>query len=144
MQKARFLNLKLATGGTISIGVKYIPDEVQELIFGAATSSHTVETDISITGLKFSAKDIADYVGVAFYAPDKIDGQTKYTCVIGRKTLFGPPSMNFQTKGENITFNTPTTTGEFLADDSPSQILLETGVADTEAAAIAWVYEVLQ
>lgn len=136
--------LKLATGGTISIGVKYIPDEVQELIFGAATSSHTVETDISITGLKFSAKDIADYVGVAFYAPDKIDGQTKYTCVMVRKTLFGPPSMNFQTKGENITFNTPTTTGEFLADDSPSQILLETGVADTEAAAIAWVDEVLQ
>lgn len=136
--------LKLATGGTISIGVKYIPDEVQELIFGAATSSHTVETDISITGLKFSAKDIADYVGVAFYAPDKIDGQTKYTCVMVRKTLFGPPSMNFQTKGENITFNTPTTTGEFLADDSPSQILLETGVADTEAAAIAWVDKVLQ
>ena len=136
--------LKLATGGTISIGVKYIPDEVQELIFGAATSSHTVETDISITGLKFSAKDIADYVGVAFYAPDKIDGQTKYTCVMVRKTLFGPPSMNFQTKGENITFNTPTTTGEFLADDSPSQILLETGVADTEAAAIAWVDEVLR
>ena len=136
--------LKLATGGTISIGVKYIPDEVQELIFGAATSSRTVETDTSITGLKFSAKDIADYVGVAFYAPDKIDGVTKYTCVMVRKTLFGPPSMNFQTKGENITFNTPTTTGEFLADDSPAQILLETGIADTEAAAIAWVDEVLQ
>ena len=30
--------LKLATGGTISIGVKYIPDEVQELIFGAPES----------------------------------------------------------------------------------------------------------
>ena len=88
---------------------------------------------------RFFPQRHANYVGVGFYAPDKIDGVTKYTCVWVPKALFGPPSLSYQTKGENIQFNTPTTTGEFLADDSTDELLLETETVDTAEAAVAWI-----
>lgn len=129
--------VKQATGGTISLGVKYIPAAAQKLLFDAKDSSRTVGT-ATMTGLKFSAKDEAKYVGIVFYAPDMIDGVQKYTCVFVPKVMFGPPGMSFQTKGENIQFQTPTTTGEFLADDSTGKLLIETATADDETKAIAW------
>lgn len=124
--------IKLATGGTISLAVKYIKKAAQTMLYGCTS-------DTSKENLKFSAKDIANYVGVGFYAPDKIDGVTKYTCVWVPKALFGPPSLSYQTKGENIQFNTPTTTGEFLADDSTDELLLEVETVDSATAAVAWI-----
>lgn len=124
--------IKLATGGTISLAVKYIKKAAQAMLYGCTT-------DTSKENIKFSAKDVANYVGVGFYAPDKVDGVTKYTCVWVPKAMFGPPSMAYQTKGENIQFNTPTTTGEFLADDSENELLLETETVDSAADAVTWI-----
>ena len=138
--------MRLAVGGTISIGVKYIPDEAQQLLFGATTNSRSINVSgspKSITGLKYTAKDVPDYVGVAFYAPDKIDGETKYSCVFIRKASFGVPALSYQTKSDTIVFNTPTTTGEFLAEDSTNQVMIETGICDTVEEAEAWITAVL-
>lgn len=129
------------TGGTISIGVKYLPDAVQQLLFGSRAKTRSIGSGQSakdIGSLVIGAKEEGDYVGVAFYAPDRIDGVKKFTCVKIAKAMFGPPSMSLQTKGESIQFNTPTTTGEFLPDDSATQDLIEVAVCDTEADAIAW------
>lgn len=134
--------IREATGGTLSLGVKYIPDAAKKLLFGAVDKSRTI-SGTTVTGLKYSANDDPKYVGVAFYAPDMIDGVKKYTCVFVKKARFGPPSMSYVTKGESITFNTPTTTGEFLPDDSSAADLFETAVVDTVAAAQAWVTAVL-
>lgn len=124
--------IKLATGGTISLAVKYIKKTAQTMLYGCTAESNK-------DNIKFSAKDVANYVGVGFYAPDKVDGVTKYTCVWVPKALFGPPSMAYQTKGENIQFNTPTTTGEFLADDSTEELLLETEMVESAEAAVTWI-----
>lgn len=134
--------MKMATGGTISIGVKYIPAAAQKLLYGAAEKKRTVGEN-EVSGLAFGAKDAPAYVGVAFYAPDKIDGVQKFTCVFVRKVLFGPPALSFQTVGDSIAFQTPTTTGEFLAEDSADKVLFETAVCDTEAEALAWITAVL-
>ena len=80
---------------------------------------------------------------MAFYAPDMVDGVKKFTCVLINKALFGPPSMSLQTAGENIQFATPTTSGEFLADDSEDQDLFEIATLDDEEGAKAWVAAVL-
>lgn len=134
--------MRKAVGGTISIGVKYIPNTAQTMMFGVTAKTRTVGTS-SISSLVTGAKDTPNYVGVAFYSPDMIDGVKKYTAVKIAKALFGNPSMTLQTAGENIVFNTPTTSGEFLADDSTTQDMLEVAVCDTEADAIAWVTAVL-
>lgn len=134
--------MRLATGGTVSVGVKYIPTEAQKLMYGHTERSRTVNTK-EVTSLVSSANDVASYVGMAFYAPDQIDGATKYTCAHVKKALFGPPAMVYQTKGDNIVFQTPTTTGEFLPDDSSGRDLIEVAVLETQADAIAWVNLVL-
>ena len=142
--------MKKATGGTISLGVKYIPTAAQQLMFGSRSKSRTVTYQSSgatatstVSGLVLGAKTDSAYVGVAFYAPDMVDGVEKYTCVKVAKALFGPPSMTMQTAGDSINFNTPTTTGEFLADDSTNQDMIEVAICDSEEAAIAWVTAVL-
>lgn len=129
--------MRKALGGTISMAVKYIPEEAQTLMYGTQSNTRTVG-EKQIKSMKTTAKDVSKYVGVSFYAPDMIDGVQKYTCVFVSRALFGAPSMVYQTLGESITFNTPTTTGEFLANNAATQDLLEVAIADTEEDAIAW------
>ena len=134
--------IKEATGGTISFGVKYILDAAKKMMFGATdkTRSITVGSEtVTANGILYTTKDTPNYVGVGFYAPDMIDGVKKYTCVFIHKAMFGPPAMAFQTKGENIVFQTPTTTGEFMGSDASTSDLIETAVVETEAAATAWI-----
>ena len=135
--------MRKIVGGTISIGVKYIPNAAQKVLFGSTEKPRTVSSS-SVTGLVVGGKDTPKYVGVAFYAPDMVDGALKYTAVKVAKALFGQPSMSLQTAGENIQFNTPTVTGEFLADDSTNQEMIEVATCDTEADAKSWVTAVLQ
>lgn len=135
--------MRLATGGTISLGVKSIPDAAKTLLYGAQASKRSVLNATSAKGVVYSAKDAASYVGVSFYCPDVVEGKTKYTCVFVAKALFGPPSMSFKTKGQNLEFSTPTTTGEFLASDAVAETIMETVTVDTIDAAKAWCDAVL-
>ena len=135
--------MRKIVGGTLSIGVKYIPTNAQKAMFGSTDKARTVSGS-TVSGLLIGGTDTPKYVGVAFYAPDMVDGVEKYTCVKVAKALFGQPSMSLQTAGENIQFNTPTVTGEFLADDSTDKAMVEVAVCDTETTAKAWVTAVLQ
>ena len=139
--------IRKCTGGTVSLGVKYIKDAAQKLMFGLSEKSRTITymapgaseaTTKSITSLVTKKKTAGNYVGIVFYAPDMVDGSQKFTCVFLPKCMFGEPAMNLQTAGENIQFNTPTTTGEFLADESTDGNIRECTVVDTEEEAIAW------
>ena len=143
--------MRKAVGGSISIGVKYITQAAQQLLFSSKTKTRTVNytpaggsaTSVEATSVVLGGEDEGQYVGVAFFAPDSVDSVKKYTCVLIKKALFGPPSMNFQTMGESLTFQTPTTTGEFLADDSATHDLIEVAIVDDIEAAKAWVQSVL-
>lgn len=130
---------KLITGGTASVGVKYITDAAQKLLFGMSENTRNVGTNTSQKSLKATAKDIAKYVGMGFYAPDAIDGTDKYTAVFVYKVLFGAPGYVYATKGDSITFQTPTTTGEFLADDSEDKNIMESAILASESDAVAWI-----
>lgn len=129
---------KLITGGTASVGVKYIPDAAKKLLFGMSENTRASGTS-SVKSLKTTAKDIAQYVGMGFYAPDAVDGADKYTAVFVYKVLFGAPAYVYATKGDSLTFQTPTTTGEFMADDSSGSSIMETATLDSEGEAIAWI-----
>lgn len=139
--------IRKIVGGTISIAVKYIPDAAQKLLFGSKENTRSItytpasgsSTTESVGSLILGAKSDPSYVGVGFYAPDMVDGAKKYTCVKIARALFGPPGMALQTAGENIQFSTPTTSGEFMADNSTAQNLIEVAVCDDENEAIAWV-----
>jgi phi13 family phage major tail protein len=138
--------MRKAVGGTISMGVKFLSDAVQTLLFGASAKSRSITYQVgttqvteSVTGVAYGANTTANYVGVACYSPCMRDGVQKYLCLFIPKTMFGPPTMTLQTCGENITFQTPTTSGEFLASDATDKELFEMVTVDSEAAAKAWV-----
>lgn len=134
--------LKKATGGSISIGVKYIMEAAQKMMYGAREKKRTVNGK-EIPGLVYGSKDVQNAIGFAAYAPDMIDGVEKYTCVLIYRTVMGLPAMSFQTMGENIQFKTPTSSGEFMPMIAGSKDYLEVAVCDDEADAIAWVDLVL-
>lgn len=130
--------MKKATGGTISIAVKYIPEAAQKVLFGAREGTRSVSSK-QVKSLKFGAKDSPKAVGVAFYCPDMIDGVEKYSAFLVRRAIFGQPSMSLQTMGENIQFSTPTTSGEFMPDHSTTQEMVEIAECDSIADAEAWI-----
>ena len=140
--------IKKAVGGSISLGVKYIPAAAQKLLFGSRENARSVSytpaaggaaTQASVAGLAVGALSRSQYVGVGLYAPDMIDGALKFTCVKISKCLFGPPSMSLRTASENIQFDTPNTSGEFMADDTSNQDMIEVAIVDDENAALAWL-----
>lgn len=135
--------IKKSTGGSIFIGVKYIPTDAQQVMFGSTAKSRTINGK-AVDGQLVSGKDVGHYVGVSFYAPDMIDGEEKYTCVFIHKAMFGAPNKVYQTMGESIVFQTPTVTGEFLAKTKDGKELMEVAVCDSEEAAIAWCKAVFE
>ena len=140
--------IRKSTGGTISIGVKYIKTSAQKLMFGLTEKTRSVTpaggSATSVTSLVTKKNTVGKYVGISFYSPAMYDGVEKFDCVFIGKCMFGDPDMTLQTAGENIQFATPTTSGEFLADDSSDGQIKEAVTVDTEALAIAWCDKVFE
>lgn len=139
--------VRKCTGGTISLGVKYIKEAAQKLMFGLTEKTRVVTpgsgTSTSVTSLVTKSNTVGNYVGISFYSPALYDGVEKFDCIFVGKCMFGEPSESLQTASENIQFSTPTTSGEFLADDSSDHQIKEVVTVDSEALAIAWCDAVL-
>ena len=87
-------------GGTISLGVDDIGNEAAADLVGATIDSNGV--------LISGGEDSAKYVAVGFRAK-KANGKYKYFWLY--RVLFGIPATNLATKGDSITFSTPTIEG---------------------------------
>lgn len=138
--------LREVSGGTVSIAVKYFPDAVQQLLFGDKAKSHSItyeKNGTSVTedaaGLAFGGGSRSTEVGFAGYSRDVVDGEPKVTAFRIARCRFGKPGRSMQTKGgDTITFATPTSTGEFMAEHSEDQNMLEVATLDSDEAAEAW------
>ena len=139
--------IRKCTGGTISLGVKYIKEAAQKLMFGLTEKTRSITpqggTATSVKSLVTKRSTVGAYVGVSFYTPALYEGVEKYDCIFVGKCMFGEPSETNQTAGENIQFQTPVTNGEFLADDSENGQIKEVCTVDSEALARAWCDAVL-
>lgn len=139
--------IRKCTGGTISLGVKYILQAAQKLMFGLTEKTRSITpqggTATSVKSLVTKRSTVGAYVGVSFYTPALYEGVEKYDCIFVGKCMFGEPSETNQTAGENIQFQTPVTNGEFLADDSEDGQIKEICTVDSEALARAWCDAVL-
>lgn len=134
--------MKKATGGTISIGVKYLTDAVQKMMYGAEDNSYQIK-EKPVAGIRYTEKSTGNYVGCSMYAEDLVDGKHCFTCLFVPRVLFGPPGYVFQTLGQSITFQTPTTSGEFLRTEDATRLLLDVATVDTEEEAVAWTKAVM-
>lgn len=86
--------------GTLSLGVDDIGNDAAAALVGATLDSNGV--------LISGGEDVAQYVAVGFRAK-KSNGKYKYYWLY--RVLFGVPATNLATKGDSITFSTPTIEG---------------------------------
>lgn len=89
--------------GTLSLGVDEIGNEAAAVLVGARVDANGV--------LISSGEDISNYVAIGFRAK-KSNGKYKYYWLY--RVLFGIPATNLATKGDSITFSTPTIEGTIL------------------------------
>lgn len=96
----------------VTLNVTYLPVKAHKAMFGSTVT----DTDGSET-IKSNSNDQAAYGGLGFVIAEKKDGVTKFWMVWLPKVKFVPPSTNYQTKGDTITWNTPSITGKGTADN---------------------------
>lgn len=89
--------------GTLSLGVDEIGNEAAAALVGARVDANGV--------LISSGEDVSNSVAIGFRAK-KANGKYKYYWLY--RVLFGIPATNLATKGDSITFSTPTIEGTIL------------------------------
>ncbi len=96
-------NVKMFKGGKISLGIDDIGTTNATVLTGA---------DIDKNGVMISTDtDIAPYVAIGFRAM-KANGKYRYFWLY--KVKFAVPSTNLATKGDSISFQTPTIEGSVM------------------------------
>ena len=96
------------TSGTLSLGLNDLTSTVAAELLGARVDTNGV--------LVNSTNDIAPYVAVGFRAR-KANGKYRYFWIY--RVKFGVPATNLATKGESITFQTPTIEGTVMRRNKP-------------------------
>lgn len=89
--------------GTLSLGVDDLGNENAVALVGARIDANGV--------LVSSGQDVSRYVAIGFRAK-KSNGKYKYFWLY--RVLFGIPATSLATKGDSITFSTPTIEGTIL------------------------------
>lgn len=118
----------------VTMGTTRLPRTAEEIMFG-----HTVDQETGqVTG---NAGDEENYVGYGFISQEEIDGVDKNVAVVLYKVLFSEGENGYETKGENLTFKTPSVSGKALAEDDGDWIARRP--FDTETEAEAWIKQML-
>ena len=95
-------------GGTLSLGIDDIGADVAADLTGATVDSNKV--------LVSGGEDTGSSVAVGFRAK-RADGKYKYYWLY--RVKFGIPATNLATKGDSITFSTPTIEGTVVRRNKP-------------------------
>jgi len=94
--------------GTLTLGVDDITPEVASVLLGAGIDENGV--------LISASEDVGPPVAVGFRAR-RANGTYKYFWLY--RVLFGTPSTNLQTKGDSISFQTPSIEGTIMRRNKP-------------------------
>ena len=89
--------------GTISLNIDDLGSDKAAALVGARVDTNGV--------LVNAGEDMSNYVAIGFRAR-KANGKYKYFWLY--RVLFGVPATNLQTKGDSISFSTPTIEGTIL------------------------------
>lgn len=110
--------------GSITIGVDDLSDVMQVEFLG-----HTLATE-EITA---KSSDQSPYVGIGFYATKVVGGVRSFRAFWFPKVQFGEPSDTNATKGDTISFNTPTIVGTIIEDSNGIWKKEQTFTSEAEA-----------
>ena len=123
--------------GTIGLNIDDLSQDAAKFVFGASEAAGGVTGDDTTKMLVYKGDDDVPDVGVGFYAPRKKSGVRSYRAIFFTRVKFGYPNETIDTKGEQITYGTPTIQGAIQLD-ATGVWKREITVAD-EAKAVAWL-----
>lgn len=129
------ISVKEFASGTVTITTDDIEEDAEAELLGA-------EVDESGDGdIESGGDDVAPYVQLAYIAVRmKRNGTKQYRGIRYNKVQFSIPSEDYQTKGQSITFGTPTLSGTLALDSSRKWRRMSKWV-NTEKEAQDWVDE---
>lgn len=93
----------------VEAGVTSLPIAAKSVLFG-----HSVTDTEEIS----NTDDAANYVGYGFISTEMIKGKRKYGACVLLKVLFSEGADSYTTKGDSITFSTPSISGVAIAIDN--------------------------
>lgn len=123
------------TGGQISVNIDDLADEDAATLFGLVKNADTdeyTETDAA-----------APYVGYGYIRVKVKGGAKSYQAMWIHRTQFGMNSENSQTKGQQITWQTPELVGEIMGaqiDNTGATSYRTRYTAATYEAAKTWLF----
>lgn len=120
------------SGGSISLGVDDLVDEVYCYLMGAKRATVMGKEVIRDTG-----EDTPPYVGFGFYKTGKKNNVPYYEANWYYKVQFGKPSEATETKRNQITWQTPTISGPIMTLEDGSW--RDRARFENEEDAVAWL-----
>lgn len=122
----------------ITMNTTTLPLKAHEILFGhtvvEASTGEEAKTPAKITD---KADDEANYVGVGFFATEKVNGVRKYIAFWMYKVKFSESEESYTTKGDSIEYKTPSIAGRALSVDEVGW--RERSIHDTKAEALEWL-----
>lgn len=119
----------------VTLGVNTLPTKAAEVLFGHKIGSTDGE-EVSNTG------DSASYVGYGFVVAAMDGGTKKYQGCVLHKAKFTEGEESYTTKGDSITFVTPSLSGKAYGDEN-GDWRTKSKLFDTETEADEWVQKKL-
>ena len=129
-----------ATGGSIELGVDDLLDTVRAYLMG--DEAVTVGTGSAATTEYETTDEPAPYVGFGYIRVRLKGSVTSYQALWYHKAQFAENSEQAQTKGDTITWQTPTLTGRIMGvqNDASGKIRYRRRATfETLADAVAWL-----
>lgn len=96
--------------GKITLGVDDLSDLMQVEFLGHTLNATTDE-------IVAKGSDQSPYVGIGFFAVKRVGGVDKFRAMWFPKVQFGEPSDTNKTKGETLSFDTPSIEGTIMLDN---------------------------
>lgn len=123
--------------GTISLNVDDLTQKTYADMLGHKYTAAGTEENAEPETVVASAGDIAPYLGIGFYGEIRRNNKPSFMAKWLKKTQFAEPNDETDTKGETVTFQTPTIEGTvFKMEDGTWK---EQAEFATEAEARAWL-----
>lgn len=118
----------------VTLNTTHIPIEAAATVFG----HEVVETEKGKRVI-YRASDRQNYIGMGIYVDEMKEGVTTYSAMWMPKVKFSESTESYETKGDNLTFKTPSISGEALVTKDKIWKIVES--FETEAEAILWLEE---
>jgi len=119
----------------VTLGLDRLPVAAATIVFGHTVDNTTGDSKGTETD---KGADSAAYVGYGFITAEMVDGVKQYRACILTKVKFIEGEESFETKGDTITFSTPSLSGKAMADCNDVW-RIKSPYFTTEAAADGWI-----